>query len=367
MTPPRTILDLAFGGRWFASPLRRLLTFGIAALVLGILCVFPRSYLVSEKLAPPGANTAGLAGAVGGAGINGLGANYDVNYLIAQSYATEQEVAQRLHLLGTPGYETPARASLKLRKIVEVRPLRGAMFDVRAVTHDPDLSLRLATTYADVFRARVSQLGRQQTAYKRRFLSARMADATTRLKAAQAALDQYRERNHLPAPEAQLGSAVGQLAGLQAAIQAKRVELQSALRFATPESLEVKGIQAQLESLQGQAREFQEQDRSQGDLTPSGIARRSNEYINLQQEVVFTQMLYQSYEKLIEGLTLEEMTNDFNLLPIEAPYVEPSVYIHAPAAGLLVLVILAAIICELYLASPTASVRRLQAAREARP
>ena len=226
------------------------------------------------------------------------------------------------------------------------------MFDIRAVTRDPRFSLRLGSVYADVFRFRIAQLGRQQTDYKRRFLRDRMANATARLKTAQAALDQYREQNHLAAPETQLGSAVGQLAGLQAAMQGKRVELESALRFGTPDSQAVKAIAAQFESLRSQVQEYQRSDASQGGLTVTGIARRSNEYINLQREVAFTQLLYQGYEQLLEGLTLEEMTADFNLLPIEPPYVEPGIYIRGGMAAVLILIVLTAITCEVYVAGP---------------
>ena len=358
----QTVLSTAFGQGWLANPLRRRLSFLVASAILALLCFFPHRYLAIVQLAPPEINAAGLQSVLGQLGGNYaalLGNNqpYDVNLTVAKSFRVEQDVLARAGLTGTPGYRTIGSARRKLERMAEVRSLRGGIFEFRVVAPDPDLALRLSSAYAKSFQERIGRLGLEQTAYKRKVLDDRMVEASARVSATQAALDRFRASNRLAVPDVQLGAAVGQLSSLQSELQGKRVALQSAIQFNTSENFAVKDLRAQIASLEGQIGELQTQAKAQGDLTVTGIARRSNEFANLTRDVQFAQSLYEAYSRYLEGSAVEEMSANWNVQVIEPAYVDPFYYINKVPAALLLAVVILAIGSEVYLLRPTVGSR----------
>jgi capsule polysaccharide export protein KpsE/RkpR len=240
--------------------------------------------------------------------------------------------------------------------------MRGGIIGLEAEDRNPDFALQLVTVYAQVYSERLAQLARQQTAYKRAVLNDRMGEAAQRLARAQGALDRFRAQNRLPAPDAQLGASVGQLSGLQASLQAKRVELQSALKFATPDNMQVRAIQAEIVSIQTQIA----QEQSRRGQTATALAGLSNQHDNLIRDVSFAQSLYQAYSRYLEGSAIEELSAAWNIQQIEPPHIHVGHQINKLPAAILLLILLAAIASEIYLLFPPVGTRVELAARMAK-
>ena len=367
MQAPRTLLGRTLSVRWIADSLKRRLVLGAFAVLFAVLTFFPRNYHATVQIIEPMQNAAGLSSVLGQLGGNyaallSTGQTYEINLAVGRTYVVERDVVKQMGLLGTSGYETLDTAVRRLRRYVTVRSMRGGIIAIETEHRNPAFALRLDAAYARVYSQRLSELARQQTAYKRGVLNARMQEAVDRLTKAQAALDQFRQRYRLPDPEAQIGSSVGQLGSLQASLQAKRVELQSALQFATPQNMRVRSLQAEIGSLQSQIREEQERQNSPGGMTAAGLAHLSNQYENLQRDVTFAQTLYQAYARYLEGSAVEEMSAAWNLQQLEPPYIRPGHQINKLPLAMLLLVLLIAAAAEIYLIFPPHGVRRIRTA-----
>jgi uncharacterized protein involved in exopolysaccharide biosynthesis len=367
MKAPRTLFGRVLGLSWLADPLRRRLTFVALAVVFAVLTFFPRYYHASVQIIEPTPNAAGLSAVLGQLGGNyaallSTGQSYEVNLSVGRTYLVERDVVTRMNLVGTPRFGSLDHAVRKLRRLLTVRSMRGGIIGLEAEDRNPDFALQLVTVYAQVYSERLAQLARQQTAYKRAVLNDRMGEAAQRLARAQGALDRFRAQNRLPAPDAQLGASVGQLSGLQASLQAKRVELQSALKFATPDNMQVRAIQAEIVSIQTQIA----QEQSRRGQTATALAGLSNQHDNLIRDVSFAQSLYQAYSRYLEGSAIEELSAAWNIQQIEPPHIHVGHQINKLPAAILLLILLAAIASEIYLLFPPVGTRVELAARMAK-
>lgn len=363
MKAPRTLFGRALSLAWFADPLKRRLTFAGLGVVFLILTFVPRYYHASVQIIEPAANAAGLSAVLGQLGGNyaallSSGQSYEVNLAVGRTFLVERDVIKEMKLVGTPDFgSTEDEAIRQLRKLVTVRSMRGGIIGLEAVDRDPAFALKLVNVYAQIYSRRLAELARQQTAYKRQVLNQRMGEAAQRLASAQGALDRFRAQNRLPAPDAQLSASVGQLDGLQSALQSKRIELQSALKFATPNNMQVRAIQAEIAGIQTQIAHAQNLRDGAGSQSATTLAQLSIQYDNLVRDVTFAQSLYQAYSRYLEGSAVEELSAAWNVQQIEPPHIHPGHQINKLAAAIVLLILLTAIASEVYLLFPPGGTR----------
>jgi len=328
---------------------------------------FPRYYHASVQIVEPEPNAAGLSAVLGQLGGNyaallSSGQSYEVNLQVGQTYVVEKNVVERMKLVDTPRFGDLDHAIRKLRDLVTVRSFRGGIIGIEVTDQDASFALSLATAYANSYSQRLAELARQQTAYKRQVLNDRMEEAALRLAKAQGALDRFRERYRLPAPDTQLGASVGQLSSLKAALQTKLVQLNSALKFATPDNMQVRTIQAEIASIQQQIIQAQNTTGDIGSQTPTSLAALSLEYENLLRDTTFAQSLYQAYQRYLEGSAVEELSAAWNIQQIEPPYIRPGHQINKLPLAMLVLIVATAFGCEIYILFPPFGRKAIQPA-----
>lgn len=358
MTPPPTIIGGILDSAWFRSPLRRRLSFAVAALILGIFCLWPRHYIAKADLLPQDSG-GGLSSLLNqSAGLVSLGAllgshqSIEADLTVGQSEAVLRGVIDRLRLVGPGHYRDMREAEIKLRRKIDVQTIRGSILQVRATASDPDFAKALAGATAAAIQDRLTTLSLQQAAQKRAVANNRMAQATKRLADAQAAITQYRTANKLAAPEIQLGAGVSELASLQGQLQAKEVELQTAERFATGGNIKIEAVKSDIAGLQKQIADAETASGGAGGPKLASIALESSEYFNLYRDEQFAQSLYSVYSRYTEEITIDELTAATNMDLIEPPYVVPNRQYNAAAVGLLAVVILLAFTAEFYMIAP---------------
>ncbi|MEO8927293.1 MAG: hypothetical protein ABI306_09030 [Caulobacteraceae bacterium] len=343
---------------WFRRPLRRRITFAVAALVLAVLCVWPRHYVAKADLMPQDSG-GGLASLLNqSVGLVSLGAllgshqSIEADLTIGRSEAVLRAVVDRLHLVGHGRFHDRRQAEIALQKKIDVSAIRGSILQVQASDSDPEFARALVAASAAAIQDRLTTLSLEQAAQKRTVADNRMAEATKRLADAQAAITRYRTVNRLAAPEIQLGAGVAQLASLQGQLQAKEVELQTVERFATGDNIRVQAVQTEVAGLRRQISDAQTaSDRHVGPQLAS-IALGSSAYLNLYRDEKFAETLYSVYSRYIEEVTIDELTANTNLDVIEPPYVVPARQYNAAAVGLLVVVLLLAAAAEYYIIAP---------------
>jgi uncharacterized protein involved in exopolysaccharide biosynthesis len=345
---------------WVRDARRRRSTLAILAGILAVLSLWPRPYLAKAELAPEpssGGLSAMLAGGVPGGALNlnallGQGQSIEAALAVARSHAVAQGVLIRLHLADHREFGDPPRAEVKLRKLVNIEAVRGAIIQIKVRDHDPQFAVTLASAYAAAIQDRLATIAMQQTSERRVVAVVRLNGATVALAKSQAALTAFRETNKLAAPESQLNVAVGHLAILQGQLQAKQVELDTLLIFATSGNVQVKAAQAQVASLQSQIAQLESNSSEAGVESLQAMPAKDTTYFNLYRDERYYESLYAIYTRYLEAATIDELSAQNNLSQIEPAYLDPARQFNVWAAGLLFVVILVAAASEFYVLNP---------------
>jgi hypothetical protein len=351
MSRPASLLDFVTRSRWFQRDGLRRLTFAVAIIVLAVLSVFPRPYAAVVQLAPQESNTAGLS-----AILSQLGGNYaalmgrsqpvEVDLAIARSFDVKRSIVRDLGERSPEGSADLASAIRDLEDRTKVQAMRGNLMEIVVRGHNADEALNISRVYAATLQKRLAALSRESTTRKRGILNQRFTEAQNRLTAAEAAVSQFRRENQLVEPESQLSSAVDRLSTLQGQLQAKQVQLQTTLQFNTPEHPTARALQAELRALQEQVNIADQQVRANGGLTASGIAPKALQYERLNRELKFSQALFDSYTRYLEGAAIEDLTAEYNVQLIEPPHISSDRQFNMLPLAALVLVLLLALTSE---------------------
>src|SRR3546814_628304 len=107
----------------------------------------------------------------------------------------------------------------------------GGIIEVEVRTRDAAEAEALTRAYVDAISDRIVALGKDRVERKRAIVSQRFKEAADRVVATEEALNDFRRRNRLAEPQAELGAALSVRAGLEARLQAKQVELQPLQNF----------------------------------------------------------------------------------------------------------------------------------------
>ena len=341
------------------EPRTRRLAYAVLALLLAVLCVFPRPYVARAKIVPQDSNSVGLGSmmnALGGQlqGFAALlgGAKQPIDMYLAISRGTEvtDDVIRRLRLVGPRGYTDIDAARLALARKVDVHSLTGGIVEVEVRMRDADKAQALTAAYVQAISDRIIALGRDRVRRKRQVVQDRFKEAATRVTVAEAALNSFRRRNNLAEPEAQLGSALSLRAGLEAQLQAKLVELETLQRFQGPDNPQLQSVQSEVASIRAQIARTAEAKLGVTGPNVAGLSQVSGEYLNLYRDYRFAQALYEVYARSSEEVAVETLASETasDVQVIEAPRLDADRKYNISAVALLILTILAASFTEIY-------------------
>lgn len=330
--------------------------YAVLALLLALLCVVPQPYEARAKLTPQEPTSLGLNSALGGGGqLGGLTAllggskqPIDLYLAVARGREVTDAVIARLKLVEAYGSARKARIALATK--VDIHSLTGGMLEVEARTHDPDEAEALTRAHVAAITARLNALSRDRVQRKERVVRDRFREAGTRAVQAEAALNAFRRRNRLAAPEAQLGAELSLRAGLQAQLQAKQVELQTARQFQGDENPQLRALESEVASLRGQIARAGNPASGAAGPNVAALSEVSGEYLDLYRDYRFAQALYEVYARSSEEIAAEalaaESASDAQV--VEAPRLDADRKYNVPAVALLALVLLLAVFTELY-------------------
>ena len=356
--PPGSLIDGVMGSPWVVRPWRRRIVLAVPALILAILSVWPRPYLASTLLAPDD-SAAGLSGMFGGGGGGNLLASLlggrgtiEADLLIGRSEAVMAGVAQRLQAQGFYRHTSPLRLQTSLRHKLDVEAVRGSILQVSTSDHDPDLARRIVEDFVFVLRQRLTQLSRDQAVDKRVIASVRMTEATAALQQAQRQMNEYRAAHHFTGPDVQLGSTVGVEIGLQAELETTEAALLTLEKFAGPDNIQVRATKAHTAILEKQIADLQSKSPAGGAPNLSQLNPQLTEYQNLMRDERYLEAQYDIYKRYLDTLTVQEVAAPLNMDVIDPPFVDPARHFNPGPLGALGLVLLFAIIAEVYLARP---------------
>lgn len=342
------------------EPRNRRIGYAVLALVLAILCFFPRPWVARAKLLPQDSSSAGLGQIVNSLGgqlsnfaslLTGGRPPNDLYLIIGRSALVTADVIAELKLVGPDRpYSTVADARVALAKKVDVHLLLGGVVEIETRTRDPEEALRLTEAYQRAISRRIGALGRETIRRKGQIVRDRFREAGTRVTQAERVLDAYRRTNRLAAPEQQLGSEITLRANLQAQLQAKQVELQSVQQFAGPENPQLQSVQAQIASLRTQLAATDRPSIGAAGPNISGLSELQSRYLNLFRDYRFAQALYDVYARASEQTEVESLVTESAtyIQTVEPANLDAQRHVNVPAMALLVLVIGLALFTEVY-------------------
>lgn len=351
MTPPGSIVDNLSAHRVLGRALYRRVLLAILTVVLAILTLFPREYRAAVSLTPTDPSALGLGGALGQLGaltnVFGSQAAVEISLKVARSVEVRRLVISRLALLKNGRFRDEMAAERWIDREVDIRSLRGGILQISTTMSDPAFAQQLVGALATATRERLAQISQTQTAYKRRVLEQLVGEAGDRYSRAQAAYDQFRLRTRYSDPGTSI-EAIGQrIPAIQAAIKAREVDLRAAQQFGTAQSFAVQQIQAEIGALKSQLREAE----SLGSGDPYSVNRvvtQSTQVEKLERELNIARSLYVSYQRFLEGTSVEDLASGANVRLLEPPYVDPAIQPRTLPLALLILVILGWGTIELY-------------------
>lgn len=352
-------MSAVLDSEWVRNPLRRRGAVVLAAIILAIFCVWPRSYLARAQLQPndSGGGLGSLLGATGGGGLSlgslfGSHQSIEADVTIARSQAVLNEVVRRMRGEGRLKGVDDGRAETALRHAVDIESIRGSMLQITVVNRDQVFAKALVTDYVLAIRARLAALNLDQAAQKKAVAVNRISEATVHLANAQAALDRFRAANRLAAPEVQLGAVIGLVTNLQASLHAKQAELQTLEHFATGDNIQLQAARAEVAALQTQIIAAQANAKSSVGPSLGGMTPQISEYGNLFRDERYAEVEFETYKRYLDTVTVDELSALINMDVIEPPFVSPDRQYNTHAVGALILVLLLGVLAEFYIAQP---------------
>lgn len=344
---------------WIGEARLRRRGYALGAAACALLSILPQPYVARAKIVPQDSSSIGLnsmMNALGGqlgsfASLLG-GAKQPIDMYLAVSRTPEvaDMVIGFLKLDGPEAYGSARAARKALAHKVDIHSLTGGMIEVEVRTHDAAESERLTRAYVTAITTRLNALGNDRVQRKRGIVEKRFKEAALRVTKAEAALNAFRQSNNLAAPEAQLGSELSLRAGLQAQLQAKLVELQTARQFQGDENPALRALQSEVAELRAQIARSSAPSTGAAGPNVAGLSQVSGRYLDLYRDYRFAQALYEVYSRSSEEVTVEalaaETASDAQV--IEAPRLDIDRKYNIPAVALLMLIAMLAFFTEVY-------------------
>lgn len=349
-----------------ADPRWRRRAYAIAALVLAVLTVFPQPYVARAKILPQDSNSIGLGSMMNALGgqlqgfaslFGGAKQQIDMYLAVGRSDEVTGAVIKKLKLAGPGAYGSERSARVALAKKVDVHSLTGGMIEIEVRTRDADEAEKLAGAYVEAISNRIVALGKDRVERKRAVVMQRFREAADRVTATENALNEFRRRNRLAEPQAELGSALSVRAGLEAQLQAKQVELTTLQKFQGPENPQLMAVQSQVASLRAQIARSATPAAGAAGPNVAGLSEVSGEYLDRYRDYRFAQALYEVYARSSEEVAVETLAGETasSVQVLEAPRLDADRKFNIAALALLALVILGAVFTEIY--APATGIR----------
>lgn len=325
MTPPKDIIGTLRRSFALRDAKRRRIIFGIAITLCAFFTLFPQRYHAATTMTPTDPASLGLSGALGEFGavnsVFGNQAAVEVVLKVGRSSDVRKLVIEQLRLQQRMNFSNVRDADRWLEKAVELRSLRGGIVAVESWRYDGEFAKQLVTAVSIAIRTRLSQIGRQQTEYKRRILQRLVIEADKRLAAKQAAYDRFRLRTRYAEPSIAIASIGGRVSELQDAIRTKEVQLNAARQFATDDNLSVRQLLAEISALRLQLNRAKELNSNSTDSI-GDVVIKSTEVRELARELAIARARHDNYERFLDGTAVEDLTQGAVVRVIEPPYID---------------------------------------------
>ncbi len=326
----------------------------------GLLTLFPERQRAAMSLTPESPPSLGLSAGVGQLGalnsVFGNQSQVEVALKVANSAYVRDKVITGLKLEQKLGMSRIA-AQRWLHRKVEVRSMRGGIIQIEMQSDDGDLARQIVGAYGEAVSGQMAAISRNQATFKRDVLVGLVADASERLEKAQADYDAFRTQTRYSQPIAAISAIGERIPVLEQMIKSREVELNAQRQFATDDNISVRQIVAQLDALRAQLAEAKSISPTQENSVGQVIGQ-STRGERLRRDLLFAQLLYETYRRVAQGTTADEIVSPLNVRVLEPPYIDPVRQYNLGPAILGVLILTLGLAMEFYILRPPVGDRR---------
>lgn len=355
MRAPRTLIGTLAHRPMLERPWQRRAVFAVLIAIFVLLGFYPERYRAAVTLTPSEPpkldfNPAQVQlGAL--SSVFGNQAAIEMALKVAGSVTVRDRVAKELDLQKQLGFGSRIETHRWMERKVDIRALRGGIIQIQVKLGEAALGRRIVEAYERAARAQLAEINRRQTAYKRDVLLKLVSDASDRLARAQGAFDSFRLSARSPDPTAEAGVAGSRVNALQQSVRKKELELAAARQFYTDDHMSVRQLRAELAELRGQLAQAEATSPMQNE----GVGRAvfaSTQYRRLQRELTVSQTLYDTYMRLLESTTVDDMTSTANVRVLEPAFVDTDRQYNYPALAMALALLLLLVAIEFYRLRP---------------
>lgn len=351
MRAPKTLVGTLASRRVLVRPWQRRTIFAVLIAIFLLLGFYPERYRAAVTLTPSEPpkldfNPAQVQlGAL--SSVFGNQAAIEMALKVADGVQVRDRVAEQLDLQKKLGFDSRTETHRWLEREVDIQALRGGIIEIQLLLRDGALAKEIVQAYEQAARQQLAEINRKQIAYKRDVLLRLMTEASDRLARAQGAFDTFRLGARSPDPTIEAGVSGSRVTGLQQAIKKKEIDLAAARQFYTDDHMAVRQLRTELAALHGQLAQAEATSPAQ-DLGVGRAVQTSTQYRRLQRELTIAQTLYDTYMRLLESTTVDDMTSTANVRVLEPAFVDTSRQFNYPALAVALAIFLLLLAIEFY-------------------
>lgn len=355
MKAPRTLIGTLAGGRGLNQPWQRRTIFAVLIAIFVLLAFYPERHRAAVTLTPSEPPNLGFNPAQVQLGaltsVFGNQAAIEMALKVASSVQVRDRVAEELKLQDRLGLSDRVATHRWLEREVDIRALRGGIMQIEVKLGDAGFAKQIVQSFEEATRQQLAEINRNQTAYKRDVLLKLVSESSDRLARAQGAFDSFRLRTRSPDPTVEAGIAGSRVTALQQAMKNKELELAAARQFYTDDHMSVRQLRAEIAELRGQLAQAEATSPAQQE----GVGRAvltSTQYGRLQRELSIAQTLYDTYMRLLESTTVDDMTSTANVRVLEPAFIDTQRQLNYPALAVALALLLLWLAIEFYRLRP---------------
>lgn len=311
---------------------------GIAALtglILGLL--MPVLYTATTKIMPPqqsqstasmlvsqlASGGAGSLASLAGGGL-GLKNTNDIYIGLLNSRPIADAIVQKFDLMHVYGAKDMTAARTKLAGNTKIAAEKSGLVSISVTDKDRKRAAEIANAYAAQLRALTNTIAITEASQRRLFYEEQLKKAKEELLGAELSFQQVQQKKGVVELDAQAKALIGGLAGLQAQIAAKQVELRALRSYSTENNPSVQLAENQLSSMQQEANRMGDNNHSSApsSLGLQDVASAGLDYLRAQHDLQYRQVLFDLLLKQYDVAKMDE-AKDATVIQVVEPAIEP--------------------------------------------
>lgn len=286
-------------------------------------------FRASTTLMPPQqpqSGAAALLSQLGGAagmmaGAAGLKNPNDVYIAMLKSRTVADALINRFALLKLYKLESLEKTRLRLEENSTISAGKDSLITIMVDDEDPKRSAQMANAYVEELEKLTRTLAVTQASQRRLFYERQLERAQAKLADIEAGLKNSIDTRGVISVDSESRAVAETIGRLRAQVSAKEIQLGSMKAFVTPNNVQYRQVQEELDSLRAELARL-ENGRAGEDRGSATTSKAGLESIKMLRDLKYHQMLYELLAKQYEMARLDE-ANDPSVIQVLDPAITP--------------------------------------------